>query len=46
MTSPPHINRSNATLPAFSAVCWYTGKAYYQTYMADGTEPLGLMLGQ
>lgn len=38
-------NVSNATLPAFSAVCWYTGKAYYQTHMADGKEPLGLMLG-
>jgi hypothetical protein len=38
-------NVSNATLPTFSAVCWYTGKAYYQTHMADGTEPLGLMLG-
>ena len=38
-------NVSSTTLPAFSAVCWYAGKAYYQTHMADGTEPLGLMLG-
>jgi len=38
-------NVSNTTLPAFSAVCWYTGKAYYNTHMADGTEPLALMLG-
>lgn len=33
-------NVSNATLPHFSAVCWYTGKAYYEKFM-DRTEPLG-----
>ena len=33
-------NVSNATLPHFSAVCWYTGKTYYEKFM-DRTEPLG-----
>lgn len=48
----PYIQRfqpwqavSNATLPTFSAVCWYTGKNYWQKYMAHGAEPLGLMSG-
>jgi hypothetical protein len=39
------VNVSNATLPEFSAVCWYTGKAYYEMMADHGeAEPLGLMM--
>ena len=37
---------SNVSLPRFSAVCWYTGKNYFDAAMdSDSAEPLGLMLG-
>ena len=35
----------NTTLGAFSAVCWYSGKALYQMALAATDTPLGLIVG-
>ena len=35
---------SNATLPSFSAVCWYSGRALYDNHLEATDTPLGLIV--
>ncbi len=35
---------SNASLPSFSAICWYSGRALYDDHLEASDTPLGLIV--